>query len=144
MTSAESSGTGGSAGTDGGNGGVTITNNGCALPPSGIFLVHYDGKQAATCGVFPDSLVDGQDVQNTNTCMSGRGRISDTPIAGGGCTVVVNVTGCQVAGHPGSVDLIGQVTWSADYSSAVGIESFDAKTPTGSCTGTYNVTWTKQ
>lgn len=134
-------GTGGS-GTGGSR--VTVTNNGCALPPSGVFLLHYEAKQGATCGVIPDSVVDGSDVQSGESgCMGGSGRITDTPIEGGGCTVVVNVSGCQIADAAGTLGMVGQVTWSADYSSAMGVMSLDIRTPTGSCNGTYSATWTK-
>lgn len=138
-------GTGGAKGTGGAGGAppasnVVVTNNGCPLPPSGIFLVHSVQGSGNNCGAIPDFLLNG-DSPSMVSCTGGSGSVVDTLTADGGCKVVVDLKGCAVTG--GTFDLLEQVTWAADYRSASGVESLNVS-GTGACLGTYAVTITKQ
>jgi hypothetical protein len=121
---------------------VTIANNGCALPPAGIFLVHYVAGSGNTCGVIPDSLLDGS-AMTSSACPGGSGTITDTPVAGGGCTVVADLNNCTFSAGA-SVDVVEQTTWNIDYSQASGMSYFSITAGSSACAGTYTITLTKQ
>jgi len=132
-------GTGGAAGAPAANN-VVVTNNGCPLPPSGIFLSHYVQGSGNTCPAIPDSLFNG-DSASMVSCPGGSGTVVDTLTADGGCKVVIDLKGCMITG--GMFDLLAQVTWAADYRSASGVQSLNVS-GAAYCLGTYTVTITKQ
>lgn len=109
------------------------------LPKTGMFLGHFVEK-GGSCGPVPDLVLDGAD---SVTCPQGSGTITNDPVAGGGCKVSFDLTGCVQSGGAVTAEN-GTDTWSADYSMATGTETVHVMTSAQSCIDTYDVTLTKQ
>jgi hypothetical protein len=120
--------------------GVRVTNNGCSPPGGGTYLAHYTEASGNTCGPIPDETFEGLDfgVQMTN-CTGGTGTITDTPTDAGGCSIMSMEQGCQVGSDKANV--VVDATWDGDYGSASGTATVSIA---GVCSGTYEVTMTRQ
>ena len=126
-----------------GSNGIDVTNDGCKLGFMGTYVFTYT-TVSGNCGDLSpvQTMTGGDPSSNLSTaCMGGTGMVTEVPPDAGGCAVSTKLTGCQIPQGGGTFDLTESVTWNAGYTMGSGTVTFDIP---GNCSGTYDITGTRQ
>jgi len=141
---------------DGGSAGaVTMMHSGCAEPTDGLYAAAFvqqrerdGGPFVGTCGAATGSYVNGSSLAAPPYCPHGSGSVSATSArADGGareCAVTISLRGCAVSSDT-TIDSFEETgSWSADQSTFTGTLELTATTSGTTCSGGYEVTFTRQ